>query len=223
MSLLIVVVVVYGFSFTVGKNLIHPAVPRPWILYFHAAVFSGWLVFFILQSALVRVHKVQWHRRIGWFGVAMGILIFALGTSTAIAMARFNTDQLHSTTADSDLMIPLFDMLCFALTFALALSWRKKPEFHRRLMLIATCVLTAAGFGRFPAGLLPPELFYGGVDLLIVLGAARDLMVNRSVHQVYLYMLPALIIGQTVVTYTVFHQLPYWRRLSHVIMSAALR
>ena len=39
MSLLIPAVVVYGFSFTVGKNLIHPAIPRPKILYVHAAVF----------------------------------------------------------------------------------------------------------------------------------------------------------------------------------------
>jgi len=40
-----------GFSFTVNANLFHPAIPRPVILYFHAAVFSSWLVFFILQSA----------------------------------------------------------------------------------------------------------------------------------------------------------------------------
>jgi hypothetical protein len=65
MSLLIAAIVVYGFSITVDKNLIHPAVPRPMILYIHEAVFSGWLVFFILQSALVRTHNVQWHRLIG--------------------------------------------------------------------------------------------------------------------------------------------------------------
>lgn len=106
-SLLIAAIVVYGFSFTVDKNLIHPAVPRPMILYIHAAVFSGWLVFFILQSALVRTHNVRGHRRIGWFGLALGITITVLGTSTAIVMARFNTVQLHSSDADSNMMIPL--------------------------------------------------------------------------------------------------------------------
>ncbi len=82
MSLLIIVVVVYGFSFTVGKNLINPAVPRPSVLYVHAAVFTGWLVFFTLQSALVLLRKVQWHRRIGWFGAAMGIAMIVLGVVT---------------------------------------------------------------------------------------------------------------------------------------------
>src|ERR1700744_2856100 len=41
MSLLIPAVVAYGFSFTVGAHLIHPAIPRPLILYLHAVVFSS--------------------------------------------------------------------------------------------------------------------------------------------------------------------------------------
>jgi hypothetical protein len=218
MSLLIAAVVVYGFSFTVGKNLIHPAIPRPLILYVHAAAFSGWLGFLMLQSGLVRTHNVHWHRRIGWFGVALGVAIPVLGVSTAITMGRFNILRLHSTEAESDLMIPLFDMVAFTGTFALAVYWRKKPEFHRRLILIATCALTAAAFGRFPERLLPSELFYGGVDLLILLGVVRDMIVNRSVHRVYFYVLPAFIVGQTIVTYTLLHRLPYWTKIAHAIL-----
>jgi hypothetical protein len=177
------------------------------------------LAFFILQSALVRAHNVHWHRRVGWFGVAFGVAITVLGSSIAITMARFNTVQLHSTHEDAGLMIPLFDMVCFTTTFALAIYWRKKPEFRRRLVLIATCSLTAAAFGRFPERLLPSELFYTGVDLLILLGVVRDMVVNRRVHWVYLYVLPAFIVGQTVVTYTVFNELAYWRKIAHAILS----
>jgi len=218
MSLLIPAVVVYGFSFTVGNNLIHPAIPRPPILYLHAAVFSGWLLFFILQSALVRTHNVRWHRRIGWFGAALGALVLGLGVSTAVVMGRFNTSQMHASDADSFLMIPLFDMVCFSSTFALAIYWRKKPEFHRRLMFAATCSLTAASFGRFPERLLPHEFFYAGVDFLILLGVARDVIVNRRVHPIYFYVLPAFMVGQTIVTYTVIHNLPYWTRIAHSIL-----
>jgi hypothetical protein len=218
MSLLIAAIVVYGFSFTVDKNLIHPSVPRPMILYIHAVVFSGWLVFFILQSALVRTHNVRWHRLIGWFGLALGIAITVVGTSTAIIMARFNTVQLHSSEADFGMMIPLFDMVCFTPTFALAIYWRTKPELHRRLMLIATCVLTAAAFGRFPTQILPREIFYAGVDVLILFGVVRDLVVNKRINRIYLYALPAFVVGQTIVLYTVFHDLPYWRKIAHTIL-----
>jgi len=150
--------------------------------------------------------------------VALGVVIPVLGISTAITMGRFNILRLHSTEAESDLMIPLFDMVAFTGTFALAIYCRKKPEFHRRLILIATCALTAPAFGRFPERLLPSELFYGGVDLLILLGVVRDMLVNRSVHRVYFYVLPAFIVGQTIVTYTVFHRLPYWTRIAHAIL-----
>ena len=218
MSLVFVAVIVYGFSFTVDRNLIHPAVPRPWILYVHATVFSGWLIFFILQSTLVRSRKVQWHRRLGWFGVGLGTLIPIVGVSTAVMMGRFDRVSLHATDAESSLIIPLFDMVCFTCTFPLAIYWRKKPELHRRLMLVATCALTAAGFGRFPESILLPHLFYAGVDLLILLGVARDFIVNRAIHRVYLFVLPLFILGQTIVSYVAFHSVPFWLRIAHAIL-----
>jgi hypothetical protein len=115
-------------------------------------------------------------------------------------------------------MIPLFDMVAFTVSFVLAISWRKQPEFHRRLLLIASCALTAAAFGRFPSGLLPPVVFYAGVDVLILLGVARDLIVDRRIHQVYLCAIPALIVGQIVVMYTNVHRLPYWLRIADAIL-----
>jgi len=219
MSLLIAVIVAYGFSHTIDRNLIHPAIPRPFILYIHAAVFTGWLGFYILQSSLVRTRNVHVHRAIGWFGLVMGGLMPILGVATAISMSRFDTVQLHQTDAELTLIIPFFDMLAFASTFALAMYWRKRPEYHRRLILIACCALTAAAFGRFPVHVLPPVLFYGGVDLLILLGVARDLIVNGSIHNVYRYAIPAIVLGQIVVMYTVTHNVSAWLRIAHAILT----
>jgi hypothetical protein len=219
MSLLIAGVVAYGFNFTIEQNLIHPAVPRPFLLYVHAAVFTGWLIFFILQTALIRTRNVLVHRRVGWFGAVMGGSMVLLGVSTAITMARFNMTQLHHTDAESFLMVPLFDMVCFGTTLGLAVFWRKKPEYHRRLILVATCALTAASFGRFPQWLLPSAYFYAGVDVMILLGVARDLIVSRRIHLVYLYALPLFIAGQSVVLYTVVHQLRYWQKIAHAILA----
>jgi hypothetical protein len=218
MTLLIFGIVVYGFSHTVDQNLIHPAVPRPFTLYVHAAVFSGWLVLFVLQSTLVRSHHVSWHRRVGWFGAGLGALIPVLGVATAITMGRFNLFQLHQPGAAAFLIIPLWDMATFTPAFALAVYWRKKPEFHRRLILIASCALTAASFGRFPPNILPRIVFYAGVDSLILLGVIRDLIVNRSIHQVYRYALPAIILGQVVVMYTATVQPALWMRIAHAML-----
>ncbi len=218
MSLLVAGVLVYGFSHTINKNLFHPAVPPPAILYLHAIVFTGWLLFFIFQSALVRTHNVRLHRQTGWFGLALGVAVFLVGVSTAIVMARFHIRQ-GAADAEGFLIVPLFDMIAFSIPFALAIYWRKKPEFHRRLILIASCALTAAGFGRFPPYLIPPPFFYAGVDALILLGVARDLIVNRRIHAVYLYGLPAFVLGHVIVTYTLTHNSPWWLKIAHAIVS----
>jgi hypothetical protein len=218
MSLLIAAVVIYGFSRTIDQNLIHATPIRPWILYLHATVFSGWVVFYILQSALVRMHKVRVHRTLGWFGVALGVMIPVLGVSTAVTMTRFRIFHFHSTDAASFLIVPLCDMACFTVPFALAIYWRKKPEFHRRMMLIASCALTAAAFGRFPMPLIREAWFYAGVDILIVLGVLRDLIVTRRVHPVYRYALPAFIVGQIFAMHLFLTASTRWVAIANAIL-----
>jgi hypothetical protein len=218
MSLLITAVVTYGFSHTVDQNLLHPSIPRPLLLWFHAVVFTGWLGLFIVQSALVRTRNVRIHRKVGWIGAAMGAVMPVLGVSTAVVMARFETYQLHQRGAASFMMVPFFDMACFTSTFWLAVYWRRKPEFHRRLVMIATCSLAAAGFGRFPEFILPHIAFYAGVDALILLGVVRDLIVNHRIHRVYLYVLPTFAVLQFGVMYTIVSGASLWQKIADAIV-----
>jgi len=125
------------------------------------------------------------------------------------------TADPHSDAA-AFMLVPFLDIACFTTTFALAIYWRKKPEYHRRLILIASCALTAAGWGRFPV--IPEAVFYLGVDALIFLGVVRDWMVNRRVHVVYKYALPAFMVAQTIVMYTVMTNAPYWLKISNAIL-----
>lgn len=217
MSLLILVLVTAMFSTTVPARLFHPKIAPPRILWLHGAVFYGWVLFFILQSSLVRIRRTRWHRTIGWFGLALGIAVVGLGVSTTIVMHRFEFLTLHrGQDAIIGISIPLWDIACFVVAFGLAILWRKKLEYHRRLMLIASCALTAAAWGRLPASVLPGFWFYAGVDLLILMGAARDLIVNRRIHRVYLIALPLFIAGQVVVAQITFTG--SWQRIAHALL-----
>jgi hypothetical protein len=214
MSLFVAAVVLYGFSGTVGPRLFHPPSPPPPVLYVHAVLFAGWVVFFITQSALVRTRNVKVHRRLGWFGLALGILIPIVGSTTAIVMTKFRIRE-GSTDAAAFMVVPLWDMVAFSVAFAFAFYWRTKPEFHRRAMLMATCALTAAAFGR----LLSIYGFYAGVDALILLGVVRDLLVTKRVHPVYLYGLPLMMLGQLAAVSTVVTNWPAWLRLAHTLLA----
>jgi hypothetical protein len=216
-SLLVAAVVVYGFSHTIDENLIHAVPARPWMLWAHGILFSGWVAFFILQSTLVRTGNVQVHRTLGWFGVGMGTLITLVGISTAIVMDRFHFFQSHDAAAKVFFAIQLQDMVAFTTAFWLAVYWRKKPQLHRRLMLIATCVLTAAAFARIPH--FGVATAYLGVDGLIFLGVVRDLIVDRKVHVVYRYALPALAVWQTFMVQTWLQHPAWWVRITDAIMS----
>lgn len=220
MSLLIAIIVVYGFSHTVNHFLIHAVPVRPWILYLHGIVFSGWVVFFILQSALVRIHKVRIHRALGWFGVALGTAIPVLGISTGITMDRFDILHFHRMVSPV-LSIQLQDMGTFAILFALAILWRKKPEWHRRLILMASCVLTDAAFARFPA--LPISWMYQCVEALIFLGVLRDLFVNRRIHAAYLYALPTLIVTHAIAIHLFLAAPARWVRITDAILRVHTR
>jgi hypothetical protein len=218
MALLFPVVVVWGFSRTVNESLLHAAIPRPLILWFHGAVFSGWVVFYMFQSVLVRTQNVKWHRFFGWFGAALGAAMVPLGIATAIVMGRFDTYQLHLPDSEPFLIIPFYDIAVFATLLTLAIAWRKKPELHRRLLFIATCLLLEAAFARFDF-LFDHNLFPFCPDLLIGLGVVRDLLVNRRIHRVYLIALPVLIVVQGLVTLIWRSEAAWWVRIAHSILA----
>lgn len=216
MSLLVAVAVVYGFSHTVDQNLIDAVPARPWILWVHGTLFSGWVLFFIVQSSLVRTRNVKIHRTLGWFGAGVAGLMTVVGTSTAIVMDHFNFYVLHAPGAKVFFAIQLLDMVAFTTLFWLAVYWRKKPEFHRRLILMATCALLTAAFARFP------HMSVGHanlcVDGMILLGVARDLIVNRKVHAVYRYALPALVVWQLFMVQLWMHHPAWWVRVTNALI-----
>ena len=216
MSLLVAAVVIFGFSHTIGDNLLHPDRPRPLILPIHAMVFSAWVALFITQSALVRSSKRAWHRRLGIFGAVLGGILPALGIATALVMAHWH--GAGDGTGHAALSLPFNDMLTFSIDFGLAIHYRQRPEFHRRLMLMATCCLTGAAFARFPESMVPANGFYACIDLLILLGVLRDLFVTRRVHAVYRYGLPCMLVSQTIAQYLMLAAPAPWLAITHRIM-----
>ena len=90
--------------------------------------------------------------------------------------------------------------------------WREYFYFFMSL-LIASCALLDAAFGRFPE--LPLVYSPAGVDALICLGVIRDLIVERRVHKVYLYALPIMIVCQIAATETFVHASPWWMNVAN--------
>jgi hypothetical protein len=204
MALLMAAIVIYGFSHTIGANLIHPSIPRPRVLYVHAALFSAFMAIYVLQTALVASGNVKLHQHLGPIWVVIAAAMPVLGIATGIVMRRF--DIIHFNDYASFIAVILWDMLAFSALFLLAVLWRRRPEYHRRLMFLATCGLMDAGFSRFPLVALPPGSapnfwldflgLYVGVIVLMLMAISRDLIVQRRVHVVYRVAAPLIVAGQ---------------------------
>lgn len=161
--------------------------PMTTLVHLHGALFTGWMLLFIVQTGLVAAHRVKLHQRLGIGGVVLAAAMVIVGAKTAIASAAAGAappgvDPL------AFLAIPIFDLLLFAGFFTAAVQLRRKKEAHKRLMLLAYVSIIAAAMARLP-GVLPmgPLVFYGLAFIFLGLGVAYDLFSRGRVHQVYLW------------------------------------
>jgi hypothetical protein len=221
MSFVIAGITIYGFGRTIETKLLHPAIPRPLLLWVHGAAFSAWVVLFIVQSLLIRTRHVRLHRSLGLFVAGLGTVMVPLGFAIAVIMGRFHIHQLRdrASAVEASLILSFYDILAFALVFAMAFAWRRKSDLHRRLMFVATCGLTSAAFARFPVEAVQHEYTYVCVDALIVLGILHDLFVSQRIHKAYLYALPILAIFQGLTMYVVQNSVAWWMRIAHAILA----
>lgn len=217
MSVLVLAIVLLGFGRNIDSRLIHPAAPRPFILFIHATVFSGWVLLFMVQSFFVRSSRVALHRKLGMASAAIGVILPLLGLGTAIFMHNIAPPVDPAETASFS--VSLNDMLTFAVAFWCAIAWRRRPEFHKRAMLMASASLLAAAFARFPAGWVPELGWYGYVDALVVFGVLRDLVVERRVHVVYLVGLPCMIAAQALALYLMLQAPAAWLTFLHLFLA----
>jgi len=94
--------------------------------------------------------------------------------------------------ANSELLVIILEMIVFSSLVGAAILFRRRPETHKRLMLLALIGALGPAWFRFrhyfPA-IENPVLFYSLLlaDSVILLAIAMDLRAGRGLHPVYLY------------------------------------
>lgn len=212
---LMAVVVLVGFGPKFGPRVLNSPNPISPALHFHIAVFTAWIVLLIVQSGLVQAGKVALHRKLGLASAIFGIAIPIVGVWVAFDSAHHRMVPGKSN-AESFLLVPLSDMVFFSVLFGLAILWRKKPELHRRLMVMVSGTLVVAALARFPTWIVPPGCFDAAVDVMLLIAVARDLIVDGRIHRVYLIGLPLLAASQTLVTFV--RQTEWWIQIARGLL-----
>lgn len=171
--------------------MLRAPLPSP-ILHIHGAAFTLWMILFLVQSALISARRVKWHRSLGIVAFCLPPIMIVLGVIAALD-ALHRKVMIGPLDPSVSLAIPLLGISWF--TVVIFASWRarRRPDVHKRLILIATIALTDAALGRFPwdrMGMSPAAGAVTGLGILILLVIAYDLVSLHRIHRSTMWAAP---------------------------------
>jgi len=190
MALLMLATVFVGFARTYYLKGFFGTPPLPGLLVeIHGLVMTSWVVLFIAQVTLVARRRTRVHQRLGVLGAVLAGVIVVVGVATGIAAAA--RDASPGPPALQFLVIPLGDMLVFAILVGTALYFRRsRLDIHKRLMLLAAVNLLAPAIARIPVNFIATGgalAFFGLTDLCILAWVGFDTIRNRRLHPAFLW------------------------------------
>jgi hypothetical protein len=182
MAIALVATVFAGFSRTYYLRGAFGSPELPTLLLVHGFVFTAWMILLVVQTSLVAANKTAVHRRLGVAGAALGVLMTVLGAYVAIT--RAGADLLAFAT-----------IVVFPTLLGSALLLRKRADYHKRLVLIATLELVTAAVARLPGVVVPlgglgplgPAGLFGITDLFLIAIALYDWRTLGRVHPATLW------------------------------------
>jgi hypothetical protein len=116
---------------------------------------SIWVLYFVAQIALIRTKNIKLHMTMGMVGIGLAALVIVVGLMTAYDAQLVRNSAPPGDNPHEFFILPVGDMLLFAVFLAGAIYFRKRPAEHKSLMLLTAINFLPAAIFRMP--LAPPE------------------------------------------------------------------
>jgi hypothetical protein len=213
MSIVLLLTVLIGFLPTLYLRGFRDLSPLPGHLHVHGAILTAWFVWLVVQTSLIKTNRVAHHRRLGGLGAILGLaVVFAgpLATFNLVPRIRaagldleMDISALGVSGLGSDMSIARFlsgtvvwpniaSVATFAVLLLAALFLRRRPDTHKRLMLLASISIVGpalARISRWPVlgGEQGPFIPLALVLLLLAV-VLHDVISTRRMH-------PATLLG----------------------------
>jgi len=200
MSSLLVVLVFLGFAPTYYLRPVTAGL-IPAYLHVHGAAMTAWFVLLLVQTVLIAMRRRAVHRQLGLLGAPVAAIIVVLNPlvvawSVPHLMADNDSTELTALIVVGDLLV----VGIFLVLVGLAIRWRRYPETHSRMLLLASLAVSGPALGRFSISLtgtpLPGIIALMVLPLLVVV---HDRVMMQRVHPASAWG-AAAIIGSLVVS-----------------------
>ena len=187
-SALVAVAAFVGFARTYYLKEIFGTRPLPLLVHVHGVVMTCWVALLMVQSLLVAWARTDLHRRLGVFGGVLAAMIVTVGAAVSIHAVRSGHVNPRMSPL-AFLVIPLGDIVLFGILVAAALYYRRRPELHKRLMIVATIAILPAALARWPWPLIAhqPPRFFAATDVLLIGIIAFDYVRTHRLSPAYLW------------------------------------
>jgi uncharacterized membrane protein YozB (DUF420 family) len=198
MSVVIALIIVSGFGPRYASKLSPPGLPI-WV-HLHGAVMTAWIALFVAQCWLVGRRAYSLHKRLGWLSIGLVVIMAPLGVITnAMAIQRGAVAPFF--TPATLLALDDLDLSLFLGLYAGAIVLRRNGDWHKRLMLCATVLLTFPAIGRsIPIHNLGLSMIIPASTAVLIglalIGPVFDLATRRRVHPAYFWGVGLIIAAQ---------------------------
>lgn len=166
--------------------------PLPLLLHVHGAVMFAWFALFFVQTYLIETHRIALHRGLGVSGASLAVTMLVLSPYVAFHAAARDVHARNEAAA-FDLAILGYDSVIIALFAGFvvcAIAIRRRGDFHKRLMLLATLSPLTPAIGRILDAPLPSVL---AGDACMLLCFAIDIWLYRRLHPAFAIGAPVII------------------------------
>lgn len=205
MALACAAVAFAGFAPTYWLPMATGAFKSNPIVHIHGLVFFCWTLFFVFQTWLAASGRTARHRTTGLIGISFATAMTIFGVLAAVNAMKNAASLGLKDEGIAFAIVPLSGILFFAVVFTLAIQAIRRPETHKRLMLLAGISILDAAVARWfltflappgPPGpppvavALPPALV---ACLLLVVAMVFDWRTRGRPHAVYVFGGAALV------------------------------
>jgi hypothetical protein len=163
--------------------------PITTLLVLHGAFFTAWFALFVIQARLIYRQNYQTHKQIGIAGAVLAGLIVISGLATAVVSASATRPRAMGLTSPQFVVFPTLAILMFGGFVAAALYWRRTPNLHRRLMMLAMISVLGPPTGRVVSlvGVQGNFLLVQSTVTALFVAAClvADWVKHRTVHPLY--------------------------------------
>jgi FtsH-binding integral membrane protein len=179
-------------------GVFHAPLPSA-IIHVHGALFSCWILFLLAQTTLVAAGRTDVHRRIGIAGFILACLMVIAGVWAGTnALARnFAPPGIDAKTF---YIIPMTDMLVFAVLVFFAYRTRFDSAAHKRIIIVATVSLMIAAIARWPIPAVQRNPIAAALVsyMFLLMLMAYDLWSTHKIHRATIWASAFLIFVQQI-------------------------